>query len=103
MCVLAACCVVAFFPAAALNTEDRQVSEIESIVLWSLAAIVLNHSHVCTHSLELWRLSCMQGGMTGMFRGIGPRALSNGINSAVFFCFFEVSPSSPPATASNTA
>jgi hypothetical protein len=29
------------------------------------------------------------GGMTGMFRGIGPRALSNGINSAVFFCFFE--------------
>ena len=22
-------------------------------------------------------------------RGVGPRALSNGINSAVFFCFFE--------------
>lgn len=24
-----------------------------------------------------------------MRRGVGPRALSNGINSAVFFCFFE--------------
>ncbi|KAK9822204.1 hypothetical protein WJX81_004183 [Elliptochloris bilobata] len=23
------------------------------------------------------------------FRGVGPRALSNGINSAIFFCFFE--------------
>ena len=24
-----------------------------------------------------------------MFAGVGPRALSNGLNSAVFFCFFE--------------
>ena len=23
------------------------------------------------------------------FRGVGPRALSNGLNSAIFFCFFE--------------
>jgi solute carrier family 25 S-adenosylmethionine transporter 26 len=29
------------------------------------------------------------GGGKAFFRGIGPRALSNGINSAVFFCFFE--------------
>eukprot|EP00210_Caulerpa_lentillifera_P000655 g632.t1 len=28
-------------------------------------------------------------GPTGFFQGVGPRALSNGINSAVFFCFFE--------------
>ena len=28
-------------------------------------------------------------GWKGFFRGVGPRALSNGINSAVFFCFFE--------------
>ncbi|GAX74200.1 hypothetical protein CEUSTIGMA_g1649.t1 [Chlamydomonas eustigma] len=28
-------------------------------------------------------------GWKGFFRGMGPRALSNGINSAVFFCFFE--------------
>lgn len=27
--------------------------------------------------------------MRAFFRGVGPRALSNGINSAVFFCFFE--------------
>lgn len=30
-----------------------------------------------------------QGGVKAFFRGIGTRALSNGINSAVFFCFFE--------------
>lgn len=29
------------------------------------------------------------GGFRALFRGVGPRALSNGINSAVFFCFFE--------------
>lgn len=28
-------------------------------------------------------------GIRGMFAGVGPRAVSNGINSAVFFCFFE--------------
>eukprot|EP00798_Chlamydomonas_sp_ICE-L_P018391 gene18391-24862_t len=30
-----------------------------------------------------------EGGPKAFFRGIGPRAASNGINSAVFFCFFE--------------
>eukprot|EP00951_Prasinocladus_malaysianus_P043010 scaffold531429_cov43-Prasinocladus_malaysianus.AAC.1 len=30
-----------------------------------------------------------QGGLRAFGRGLGPRALSNGINSAVFFCFFE--------------
>ncbi|GMH34173.1 hypothetical protein BSKO_02007 [Bryopsis sp. KO-2023] len=28
-------------------------------------------------------------GLKGFFRGVGPRAASNGINSAMFFCFFE--------------
>jgi len=28
-------------------------------------------------------------GWQGFFTGMGPRALSNGLNSAVFFCFFE--------------
>ena len=32
----------------------------------------------------------MQGGPTAFFNGVGPRALSNGINSAVFFAFFEM-------------
>lgn len=27
--------------------------------------------------------------LSAMFRGVGPRALSSGVNSAVFFCFFE--------------
>ncbi|GMH44447.1 hypothetical protein BSKO_12399 [Bryopsis sp. KO-2023] len=30
-----------------------------------------------------------QGGFRNFFTGVGPRAASNGINSAVFFCFFE--------------
>ena len=30
-----------------------------------------------------------QGGPAAFFRGVSARALSNGINSAVFFCFFE--------------
>ena len=32
-------------------------------------------------------MHCADG--EGVCRGVGPRALSNGINSAVFFCFFE--------------
>jgi solute carrier family 25 S-adenosylmethionine transporter 26 len=28
-------------------------------------------------------------GVSAFFAGVGPRALSNGLNSAVFFCFFE--------------
>ena len=30
-----------------------------------------------------------RGGARALFAGVGPRALSNGLNSAVFFCFFE--------------
>lgn len=30
-----------------------------------------------------------QDGLRGFFKGVGPRAASNGINSAIFFCFFE--------------
>lgn len=36
------------------------------------------------------KLVMQQGvGIRPFFRGVGPRALSNGLNSAVFFCFFE--------------
>jgi hypothetical protein len=35
------------------------------------------------------RMVYSQGGPSAFFRGVGTRALSNGINSAVFFCFFE--------------
>ena len=38
----------------------------------------------------------MQGGPKALFRGVGPRALSNGVNSAVFFMFFEVLHVQPP-------
>lgn len=30
-----------------------------------------------------------EGGFRAFFRGIAPRAASNGVNSAVFFAFFE--------------
>ncbi|RMZ52192.1 hypothetical protein APUTEX25_001582, partial [Auxenochlorella protothecoides] len=60
------------------------------------------------------------GGARAFFRGMGPRALSNGLNSAIFFCFFEairqvltkqqaargpagVSPAAAPASASEAA
>ena len=29
-------------------------------------------------------------GAKSFFRGVGPRALSNGLNSGIFFCFFEL-------------
>jgi hypothetical protein len=29
------------------------------------------------------------GGGKAFFRGVGPRTLSNGVNSALFFCLFE--------------
>ena len=30
-----------------------------------------------------------RGGLAPFFAGVGPRALSSGLNSAIFFCFFE--------------
>eukprot|EP00878_Enallax_costatus_P001338 GHUV01001485.1.p1 GENE.GHUV01001485.1~~GHUV01001485.1.p1 ORF type:complete len:546 (+),score=246.18 GHUV01001485.1:757-2394(+) len=42
-------------------------------------------------------------GPKGFLTGIGPRALSNGINSAVFFCFFEAIRSSLQSKAHLTA
>ena len=36
-------------------------------------------------AVRVWR----QGGPAAFFGGVGPRALSQGINSAIFFCFFE--------------
>ena len=46
------------------------------------------------------KLVMQQGaGIKPFFAGVAPRALSNGLNSAVFFCFFEalrgVSPQLP--------
>ena len=34
-------------------------------------------------------IMCEGKGVKPFFRGVGPRALSNGLNSAIFFCFFE--------------
>lgn len=41
------------------------------------------HKGVCLLVLEVLIQLC------SLCRGVGARALSNGINSAVFFCFFE--------------
>ncbi|GIL92071.1 hypothetical protein Vretimale_14952 [Volvox reticuliferus] len=42
-----------------------------------------------------------QGGAGAFFRGVGARAASNGINSAVFFCFFEAIRGAIATTAAN--
>lgn len=40
--------------------------------------------------LSAAKLIMLEGkGIRPFFRGVGPRALSNGLNSAIFFCFFE--------------
>ena len=49
------------------------------------------------------KLVMQQGaGIKPFFAGVAPRALSNGLNSAVFFCFFEalrgVSPGLPESS-----
>ncbi|KAL3134058.1 hypothetical protein ABBQ32_008487 [Trebouxia sp. C0010 RCD-2024] len=55
---------------------------------------VIKTNMMCTAAsrptmLSAGRAVLAQGGPKYFFRGVGARALSNGINSAVFFCFFE--------------
>ena len=41
--------------------------------------------------MVVWRESpAGVGRLQTFFTGVGPRAFSNGINSAIFFCFFEI-------------
>mmetsp|Transcript_14766 Transcript_14766/g.37552 ORF Transcript_14766/g.37552 Transcript_14766/m.37552 type:complete len:425 (+) Transcript_14766:849-2123(+) len=42
-------------------------------------------------------------GLRAFFTGVGPRALSNGVNTAVFFCFFEAIKSAVEAFEARTA
>ncbi len=56
---------------------------------------VIKTNMMCSAASRPSMLSAVQmvaaqgGGARAFFRGVGPRALSNGINSAVFFAFFE--------------
>lgn len=52
--------------------------------------------HQCACAMSEWVLMLCSEGVSALgqavlllCRGVGARALSNGINSAVFFCFFE--------------
>ena len=55
---------------------------------------VIKTNMMCTAATRPTMMSAaravyLEGGARSFLRGIGPRAASNGVNSAVFFCFFE--------------
>lgn len=86
-------------------TNDRQPSTLEDLVMGGSAGAaaaaattpldVIKTRMMCSASSRPTLLGAARGvlaegeGFKAFFRGVGPRALSNGINSAVFFCFFE--------------
>lgn len=85
--------------------NNRQPSTLEDLVMGGAAGAaaaaattpldVIKTRMMCTASQRptiatAARTIMAEGdGLRAFFRGVGPRALSNGINSAVFFCFFE--------------
>jgi len=85
--------------------DNRQPSTLEDLVMGGAAGAaaaaattpldVIKTRMMCTASSRPTVMSAARSvlaegdGFRAFFRGVGPRALSNGINSAVFFCFFE--------------
>lgn len=85
--------------------NNRQPSTLEDLVMGGAAGAaaaaattpldVIKTRMMCTASSRPTLISAARSvlaegdGLRAFFRGVGPRALSNGINSAVFFCFFE--------------
>lgn len=86
-------------------TNGRQPSTLEDLVMGGSAGAaaaaattpldVVKTRMMCSASSRPTLLGAARSvmaegeGFKAFFRGVGPRALSNGINSAVFFCFFE--------------
>ncbi|WIA33401.1 hypothetical protein OEZ86_006535 [Tetradesmus obliquus] len=84
---------------------DRLPSTLEDLVMGGFAGAaaaaattpldVVKTRMMCTASSRPTLLGAARSvlaegdGAKAFFRGVGPRALSNGLNSAVFFCFFE--------------
>lgn len=85
--------------------NNRQPSTLEDLVMGGAAGAaaaaattpldVIKTRMMCTASSRPTLVTAARSvlaegdGLRAFFRGVGPRALSNGINSAVFFCFFE--------------
>lgn len=85
--------------------EDRPASIAEDLAMGGFAGAaaaaattpldVIKTVMMCTASSRPTFFSAAKAivsegkGISPFFRGIGPRALSNGLNSAIFFCFFE--------------
>jgi solute carrier family 25 S-adenosylmethionine transporter 26 len=86
-------------------TNNRQPSTLEDLFMGGSAGAaaaaattpldVIKTRMMCTASSRPTIVSAARSvlaegdGLRAFFRGVGPRALSNGLNSAVFFCFFE--------------
>lgn len=84
---------------------DRPASVVEDLAMGGFAGAaaaaattpldVIKTVMMCTASSRPTFFSAVKSivsegkGFAPFFRGIGPRALSNGLNSAIFFCFFE--------------
>lgn len=84
--------------------KDRNATPQEDFIIGAMAGAfaaaattpldVIKTSMMCSAASRPNMLSAAgtvlrNDGVKGFFRGVGPRAASNGINSAVFFCFFE--------------
>ncbi|KAF6261240.1 mitochondrial carrier [Scenedesmus sp. NREL 46B-D3] len=85
--------------------SERQPSTLEDLFMGGFAGAaaaaattpldVVKTRMMCTASSRPTLLGAARSvlaegeGLKAFFRGVGPRALSNGLNSAVFFCFFE--------------
>lgn len=88
----------------AVFPKDRSLNAQEDFVIGAIAGAfaaaattpldVIKTNMMCTAAQRPTMLNAAtavlkQDGLAGFFKGVGPRAASNGINSAVFFCFFE--------------
>ncbi|GBF92137.1 mitochondrial carrier protein [Raphidocelis subcapitata] len=92
-------------PVHARLTNGRQPSTVEDLLMGGTAGAaaaaattpldVIKTRMMCNASSKPTIRGAVQGvlaeggGARAFFRGVGPRALSNGLNSAIFFCFFE--------------
>ncbi|KIZ00039.1 Putative carrier protein PET8 [Monoraphidium neglectum] len=86
-------------------SDGRQPSTLEDLLMGGSAGAaaaaattpldVVKTRMMCSASTRPTFAAAVRGvaaegqGARAFFRGVGPRALSNGLNSAVFFCFFE--------------
>jgi solute carrier family 25 S-adenosylmethionine transporter 26 len=92
-------------PVHAKLTNGRQPSTVEDLLMGGTAGAaaaaattpldVIKTRMMCSASSKPTIRGAVRGiladgqGARAFFRGVGPRALSNGLNSAIFFCFFE--------------